>query len=160
MAGTRNFENFEIGGDPTKFNVFKVGVPAPAAARNFENFEIHVAPTKVKVFNVGPSARGSMLPKACPATAGPIWAASHLKGYGTGEVRHRVSCILPGPGSTWSIFKLDVPQPTSTFSKLVWRHGPVLATLKTLKLMEALPNSKCSKLGGQGLVASAGISFR
>ena len=52
LAGTRNFENFEIGGCPTKFNVFKVGVPAPAAARNFENFEIHVAPTKVKVFNV------------------------------------------------------------------------------------------------------------
>ena len=140
--------------------MFKVGVPAPAAARNFENFEIQLAPTKVNVFNVGPSARGSMLPKACPATAGPILAASHLKGYGTGEVRHGVSCIIPGPGSTLSIFKLDVPQPTSTFSKLVWRHGPVLATLKTLKLMEALPNSKCSKLGGQGLVASAGILFR
>ena len=135
-------------------------MPAPAAARNFENFEIHVAPTKVKVFNVGPSARGSMLPKACPATACPILAASHLKGYGTVEVRHGVSCIIPGPGSTLSIFKLDVPPPTSKFSMLVWRHGPVLATLKTLKLMEALPNSKCSKLGGQGLVASAGISFR
>ena len=93
LAGTRNFENFEIGGAPTKFNVFKVGVPAPAAARNFENFEIHVAPTKVKVFNVGPSARGSMLPKACPATAGPILAASHLKGYGPGEGRHGVSCF-------------------------------------------------------------------
>ena len=58
LAGARNFENFEIGGAPTKFNVFKVGVPALAGARNFENFEIDGGPTKFKVFKVGPSARG------------------------------------------------------------------------------------------------------
>jgi hypothetical protein len=50
-------KHFEIGGAPTKFKVFKVGVPAQAGARNFENFEIDGAPTKVKVFKVGPSAR-------------------------------------------------------------------------------------------------------
>ena len=68
-------KNFEIGGAPTKFKVFKVGVPAQAGARNFENFDIDGAPTKVKVFKVGPSARGPRLPKACPATAGPSLAA-------------------------------------------------------------------------------------
>ncbi len=68
-------KNFEIGGAPTKFKVFKVGVPAHAGARNFENFEIDGAPTKVKVFKVGPSARGPRLPKACPARAGPMLAA-------------------------------------------------------------------------------------
>ncbi len=58
LAGARNFENFENDGAPTKFKVFKVGVPALAGARNFENFEIDGAPTTFKVFKVGPSARG------------------------------------------------------------------------------------------------------
>ena len=57
FAGARNFENFEIDGAHTKFNVFKVGVSALTGARNFENFEIDGAPTKFKVFKVGPSAR-------------------------------------------------------------------------------------------------------
>jgi hypothetical protein len=57
LPALATLKNFEIGGAPTKFKVFKVGVPAQAGARNFENFEIDGAPTKVKVFKVGPSAR-------------------------------------------------------------------------------------------------------
>ena len=57
-TGACNFENVEIDGGPTKFKVFKVGVPGLVGARNFENFEIDGAPTKFKVFKVGPSARG------------------------------------------------------------------------------------------------------
>ena len=53
-------QNFEIGGAPTKFKVFKVGASALTGARNFENFEIDGAPTKFKVFKVGPSARGPL----------------------------------------------------------------------------------------------------
>ena len=66
LTGARNFENFEIDGAHTKFNVFKVGVSALTGARNFENFEMYGALTKFKVFKVGPSARGPN-----PSSGGP-----------------------------------------------------------------------------------------
>ena len=75
-----------------------------------------------------------------------FWPLDNLKGSGTGEARHGVSCRLPGPGFNFEHFATGCAPTNFKVLKVGVPARPALATLKTLKLVETLPSSTCSKL--------------